>query len=142
MVELNHRFVTSGPTGAAWEALLDLDRLIPCVDGGKVLERVSAEIARAEIKVKMGAMSIKYVGSVTVTARDDDAHRAVFEVRSREADGQGSANAEVTFTLTDEGGTIHTAAQITGKAAAMGEGVMAQVLDAMILSFADRLATI
>jgi uncharacterized protein len=141
MVELNHRFVASEPTENAWEALLDLDRVIPCVDGAKVLERVSPESVKAEIKVKMGAMSIKYVGTVTVTTRDDDAHRAVLEVRSREADGQGNANAEVTLALTDEGGTIHTTAQITGRAAAMGEGVITPILDAMITSFAGRLAT-
>ena len=55
---------------------------------------------------------------------------------------QGHANADVTFTVADGGGTIHTAAQITGKAASMGEGVMVNVLDALIKDFTEKLANI
>ena len=47
----------------------------------------------------------------------------------------GYANADVAFTLDDGGGTIHTAAQISGKAASMGEGVVQTVLDALIKDF-------
>ena len=39
-------------------------------------------------------------------------------------------------------GTIHTAAQITGKAASMGEGVVVSVLDALIKDFTGKLANI
>ena len=63
-------------------------------------------------------------------------------VKSREAGGQGYANANVAFALTDGGGTIHTSAQITGKAASMGEGVLVGVLDALIADFAGKLAEI
>jgi uncharacterized protein len=60
-------------------------------------------------------------------------------VESREAGGQGYANADVVFQLTDGGGTIHTKAQITGKPASMGEGVVVGVLDALIKDFAGKL---
>ena len=63
-------------------------------------------------------------------------------VKSREAGGQGHANADVTFQLSDGGGTIHTDAQITGKAASMGEGVMVGVLDALIKDFTTKLGQI
>jgi len=63
-------------------------------------------------------------------------------VKSREAGGQGFANANVSFSLSDGGGTIHTAAQITGKAASIGEGVVVSVLDALIKDFTGRLATL
>ena len=97
---------------------------------------------KAEILVKMGAMSMRFTGTVAIIERDDDSHRAVMQVKSREAGGQGYANADVTFTLADGGGTVHTAAQITGKAASMGEGVVSSVLDALIKDFAGKLATI
>ena len=142
MVELDHRFETGKDTGYNWDAVLDLDRLIPCVEGGKVLERESEDLAKAEIKVKMGAMSLKFKGTVAVVEQDAGAHRAVLRVKSKEAGGQGHANADVTFSLSDGGGTIHTAAQITGKAASMGEGVMITVLDALIKDFTKKLATI
>ena len=87
----------------------------------------------------MGAMSMRFTGTVTVTERDDATHRAVLKVKSREAGGQGYANADVTFELSDGGGKLHTSAQITGKAASMGEGVVVSVLDALVKDFTEKL---
>src|SRR3954464_8410043 len=129
MVELDHSFQNGKPEDYNWDAILDLDRLIPCVQGGRVVERTSPTDARAEIKVKMGAMSMTFAGTVEVAERDDAAHRAVLRIKSRDTGGQGYANADVTFELTDGGGNVHTAAQISGKAASMGEGVVYSVLD-------------
>jgi uncharacterized protein len=142
VVELDHSFHTGKPEDENWEAILDLDRLIPCVQGGRVVERTSPTSAQAEIKVKMGAMSMTFTGTVEVVEQDDAGHTALMRVRSREAGGQGHANADVSFDLSDGGGTIHTAAQISGKAASMGEGVMVTVLDAMINDFTQKLAAI
>ena len=142
MVELDHPFTTGKPVDETWNAILDLERLIPCVEGGRVLERTGDDSVRAEIKVKMGAMSMTFTGTVEVVERDDADHRAVMQVKSREAGGQGYANADVTFAVADGGGTIHTAAQITGKAASMGEGVVVSVLDALIKDFTGKLANI
>jgi uncharacterized protein len=142
MIELDHPFSNGKPTDYNWDAILDLDRLIPCVDGGSVIERTAPDSAKAQILVKMGAMSMKFTGTVSVAERDDAAHRAVLKVKSREAGGQGHANADVTFLLSDGGGTIHTAAQITGKAASMGEGVVTSVLDALVKDFTQKLEAI
>jgi carbon monoxide dehydrogenase subunit G len=142
MVELDHPFTTAKPIDESWATILDLERLVPCVEGGSVLEKTGPESVKAEIKVKMGAMSMKFTGTVDVVEQDDQSHRAVMRVKSREAGGQGHANADVTFTLADGGGTVHTAAQITGKAASMGEGVVSTVLDALIKGFAARLGAI
>src|SRR3972149_589753 len=110
-VELDHPFPTPKPIGESFAAILDLERLVPCVEGGTVLETTGPNSVRAEIKVKMGAMSLNFTATVVVGLRDG-------------------------------GGTIHTNAQITGKAASMGEGVVVAVLDALIKDFAGRLAEI
>jgi len=134
MVELDHPFTMSKPIDESWGAILDLERLVP--------EKTGSESVKAQIKVKMGAMSMKFTGTVNVVERDAETHRAVMQVKAREAGGQGHANADVVFTLADGGGTVHTAAQITGKAASMGEGVVSTVLDALIKDFTQKLATI
>ena len=141
-IELDNSFSTGKSEDENWDAILDLDRLIPAVEGGRVIERTAPDSAKAEIAVKMGAMSMKFTGTVAVTERDDAAHKAVLQVKSREAGGQGYANADVTFALNGDGGTIHTSAQITGKAASMGEGVVQSVLTALIDNFTENLKTI
>ena len=143
MVELDHSFATGKPTDYNWAAITDLERVIPCVEGGRVIEPTGPGSVKAEIVVRMGAMSMTFTGTVEVAEQDEAAHRALLRIKSREKGGQGYANADVVFTLDgDGGGTVHTAAQISGKAASMGEGVVITVLDALIKDFTERLATI
>ena len=141
-VELDHRFTTSRQIDDSFETMLDLERVVPCVEGGRVLERTGPNVVNAEIVVKMGAMSMRFTGTVEVVKQDPEAHRVVMAVKSREAGGQGHANANVAFQLEDGGGGIHTSAQITGKAASMGEGVMVGVLDGLITDFTTKLGQI
>ena len=108
-VELDHRFSTSKSIDDSFAAITDLERVVP------------------------------FTGTVEVAEQDADAHRALLRVKSKEAGGQGHANADVAFQLEDGGGTIHTKAQITGKAASMGEGVVIGVLDGLITDFTGKL---
>ena len=141
-VDLDHSFSTDKPLDESFTAIIDLERVIPAVEGGRVLEKTGDDSAKAEILVKMGAMSLTFTGTVEVAEKDEAEHRALLKVRSREKRGQGYANADVEFKLNDSGGEIHTHAQITGKAASMGEGVVVSVLDALIKDFTGKLATL
>ncbi len=138
-VELDHSFSTTRPIDDSFATILDLERVVPCVEGGGVLETLGDDAVKAEIKVKMGAMSMKFTGTVEIAEHDAAAHRAVLRVKSREGGGQGHANADVVFQLEEGGGSIHTNAQITGKAASMGEGVVVGVLDALITDFTGKI---
>jgi carbon monoxide dehydrogenase subunit G len=140
--ELDHSFTTTKPIDESFEAITDLERVIPCVDGGSVIASLGPDSVKAQIDVKMGAMSMKFVGTVEVAEKDPAAHTALLRVRSKEEGGDGHANADVTFRLSDGGGTIHTSAQIVGKAASMGEGVVQGVLDALITDFTGKLGEI
>ena len=141
-VELDNPFTTARPLDDSYATILDLERVVPCVEGATVLERTGPDSVKAEIKVKMGAMSMKFTGTVEVVEQDAAVHTIVLAVKSREAGGQGFANATVSFALTEGGGTIHTNAQISGKAASMGEGVVHGVLDALIADFSGKLGAI
>jgi carbon monoxide dehydrogenase subunit G len=138
-VVLDHPFTTERSIDDSFATILDLEKVIPCVEGATVLERTGPEAVKAEIKVKMGAMSLTFTGTLEVTEQDAAAHHLVMTVKSREAGGQGYANATIAFDLNDGGGNIHTNAQITGKAASMGEGVVSGVLDALVKDFASKL---
>jgi carbon monoxide dehydrogenase subunit G len=140
--ELDHSFTTDKTIDDSYASILDLDRLVPAVEGGSVTGKESDDKVNAEILMKMGAMSMKLVGTVEVVEKDDDAHRALLRVRSREAGGTGHADADVTFQIREGGGDIHTSAKITGKAASMGEGVVIGVLDALIKDFTTKVGKI
>ena len=139
-VDLDHSFTMSGSTDENFAKVTDLEQLVPCVEGGSVLEKTGDDAVKAQIVVRMGAMSLTFTGTVEITEKDDAAHRALMTVKSREAGGQGHANATAEFNLADGGGTLHTHAQITGKAASMGEGVVHGVLDALIKDFTGKVS--
>jgi carbon monoxide dehydrogenase subunit G len=139
-VKLEHSFTMSGSPDENFAKVTDLELVVPCVEGGTVLEKTGDDSVKAEIVVRMGAMALKFTGTVEITEKDAAAHRAVMTVKSREAGGQGHANATAEFALADGGGTLHTNAQITGRAASMGEGVVHGVLDAMIQDFTGKLS--
>ena len=141
-VDLEHPFSTARSIDDSNAVILDLDRVIPGVEGGRVLERTGPDSAKAEINVKMGAMSMSFTGTLEIVEQDAVAHRIVLSVKSREAGGQGHANATVVFQLRDGGGTVQTHAQITGKAASMGEGVVAGVLDGLVRDFTGKLGAL
>ena len=141
-VELDHSFTTDKPLDESFTAITDLERVVPAVEGGSVIERTGENSVKAQILLKMGAMSMKMVGTIEIVEQDADARRAVMRVKARESGGTGHANADVTFQLSDGGGSIHTHAQITGKAASMGEGVMVGVLDGLITDFTTKLGQI
>jgi carbon monoxide dehydrogenase subunit G len=97
-VELDHPFTTTRAIDDSFAVITDLERVIPCVEGGSILEQTGDHAAKA--------------------------------------------HATVMFRLHDGGGTVHTNAQITGKAASMGEGVIAGVLDGLIKDFTGKLGAL
>ena len=140
--ELDHSFTTDKSIEDSFTAITDLERVVPAVEGGRVIEPTGPDAVKAEIVLKMGAMSMKMLGTVEIVEQDAAGHRAVLRVKAKEAGGQGHANADVTFQLNDGGGTIHTKAQITGKAASMGEGAVVGFLDGMITDFSTKVGQI
>jgi len=141
-VDLDHSFTPGSSADQTFAGIVDLERVIPLVEGGRVTGATGPDAVNAEILVKMGAMSMTFKGTVEVAEKDEASHRAVLHVRSKEEGGNGYANADVTFTVDDGQGTVHTHAQVSGKAASMGEGVVAGVLDALINDFTGKLSTL
>jgi carbon monoxide dehydrogenase subunit G len=141
-VELEHPFTTARPIDESFAVVTDLERVIPCVAGGSIIEQTSDDAAKAQITIEMDATSLTFTGTIEIVEKDARAHTAVMSVKAREAGGQGHANATVTFTLHEGGGVVHTSAQVTGEAASMGEGVIADVLDGLIKDFTGKLSVL
>jgi hypothetical protein len=89
-------------------------------------------------------MSMLYRGQAEITDRDDAGMTAAMRVQARESRGQGTANATVQIGLADEDSgtraTMATELRLSGRAAAMGRGVITDVSKALVSEFADNLA--
>ncbi|MDQ3721980.1 MAG: SRPBCC domain-containing protein [Actinomycetota bacterium] len=132
---MNETFPVSNPD-SAWSTISDLNKLVPCVPGAKVVSADSPESVKAEIEVKMGSMAMKFVGPVTIESADAGSKTVKIKAETREAGGQSNASGDVTIALSGANGTIDATANVSGKAASMGEGTIVAVLGQLIKSFA------
>jgi uncharacterized protein len=143
-MQLEHEFTVPVPVDRAWEVLLDVETIAPCMPGASV-ETVDGDSFTGNVKVKVGPITVAYAGKASFLEKDATAHRAVVEAKGRETRGSGTAAATVTAQMTDEGDStrvnVVTDLAITGKPAQFGRGVMNDVGNKLIGQFADCLAT-
>jgi carbon monoxide dehydrogenase subunit G len=142
-MELDHSFTVPVPPDRAWEVLLDVERIAPCMPGATV-EEFDGEVVTGRIKVKVGPVSLTYRGTAKFTERDPDARVVVVDASGKETRGAGTASAAVRASLEPSGeGTqvsIHTTMNVTGRPAQFGRGVIAEVGGKLVEKFAENLA--
>src|SRR4051812_1334261 len=142
-MKFENTFAVDAPIDEVSATLLDVERVAPCVPGAEVLEKTGDDAYQIAIKVRVGPISMTYRGNVEIVERDDDAHRAVMRARARETRGQGTADARVDLSLTQDGGTTNGTmvadVQLAGRAAAMGRGVIQDVSAKIVTTFSQNL---
>src|SRR3954468_6289997 len=142
-MKFENTFAVDAPIDEVYATLLDVERVAPCVPGAEVLEKTGDDAYQVAIKVRVGPISMTYRGNVEIVERDETAHRAVMRARARETRGQGTADARVDLSLTQDGattnGTMVADVQLAGRAAAMGRGVIQDVSAKIVTTFSQNL---
>jgi carbon monoxide dehydrogenase subunit G len=143
-MEMDHSFTVPVPPDRAWDVLLDVERIAPCMPGATV-DDFDGEVVTGRIKVKVGPVSLTYRGTAKFTERDPDAKVIVLEASGKETRGAGTASATVRATLEPEQGgeatkaSMHTTMNVTGRPAQFGRGVMVEVGGKLVEQFAQNL---
>lgn len=61
-MHFDNSFSVPKPINEVWTTMLDLERVIPCVPDARVLEKIDDKSVKAEIKIRLGSMSMQYSG--------------------------------------------------------------------------------
>ncbi len=144
-MEMDHSFTVPVPPEQAWDVLLDVERIAPCMPGATV-DEFDGEVVTGRIKVKVGPVSLTYRGTAKFTERDPEAKVIVLEASGKETRGAGTASATVRATLEPESdgqatkASMHTTMNVTGRPAQFGRGVMAEVGGKLVEQFSRNLA--
>ena len=142
-MELEHSFTVPVPEERAWEVLMDVNRVAPCMPGAS-LDSVEGDDIKGRIKVKVGPIAMTYAGTAHFAERDEQNHVIVLEASGKETRGAGTASASIRSTLQGQGDQTHvivnTTLNVTGRPAQFGRGVMAEVGGKLIGIFASNLA--
>ena len=143
-MQFENQFEVGSPIDTVWDTLLDVEQVAPCMPGAEVLEQTGDSSYKVSIKVRLGPVSMQYRGDVEIVDPDKDAHQAKMVAKATEARGQGTANAEILMKLAEQDGKTHatltTDLRMSGRAAAMGQGIVKDVASKLTDTFADCLA--
>jgi carbon monoxide dehydrogenase subunit G len=142
-VRIENSFEVTAAPEAAWDLLMDVPRVIPCMPGAQLAETVDENHWKATMAVKLGPISLSFDTDVAREASDKQARRAVLSAHARESRGRGSAQATIESTLAAQnGGTrvdIVTDLALTGPVAQYGRGMVDSVAAQLTASFAECL---
>jgi uncharacterized protein len=138
-MKLTHSFTAPAPAEEVWEALVDPERVAPCLPGA-TLTSVDGKTFNGEVKVKLGPVQLLYRGSGEFVEIDPVLRRAVLKASGKDTRGNGTASAVVTFQVGDTV-EVETDLSVTGRPAQLGRGLIAEVSGKLVDQFAECLAS-
>ena len=130
-MKLSDEFTVSTDPDRAYQMLLDLERVAPCVPGGEIEAPDADGVYPGRVSVKLGPMKFVYTGRVRITERDAAARTAVIEGEGRASGGADTAKVRTHMQVVPAGTgsrvVMTTDLDIKGRAAQMGQGIIADV---------------
>jgi carbon monoxide dehydrogenase subunit G len=130
-MKLEQSFEVEAPVEQVWTALIDLEKVAPCLPGASITGRDEDGTYHGTFQVKLGPASANYRGTIRIESADAATRTATLAAKGSDKRGQGGASATIVNSLhaTESGGTrVDTATDftITGRLASFGRGGMIQ----------------
>jgi carbon monoxide dehydrogenase subunit G len=145
-MKMEQSFEVQASLAQVWSALIDLERVAPCLPGASITGHDEDGTYHGTFSVKLGPMTASYNGTVKIEEADEAAYRATLKAKGTDKRGQGGANATIVNTLSERDGATHVEAvtdfNITGRLAQFGRaGIMEDVSNRLMRDFATCLSS-
>ena len=144
-MDLHNSFDVPLPPDQAWNVLLDIPRIAPCMPGAELTEMTDDKTYKGKVSVRLGPVALAFAGTAIFEDVDPAAHRAKVLAQGADSKGRGGANAQVTFRLEPSGTgskvIIDTVLNLSGSVAQYGRGtgMIQSVANQLIGQFAKNL---
>jgi carbon monoxide dehydrogenase subunit G len=137
-MKLEQSFTVEAPIEQVWEALVDVERVAPCLPGAQITGRDEETGAyKGTFSVKLGPTTASYNGTLRLEDTDESAHTATMSAKGTDKRGQGGANATIVSVLRAEDARtvveVDTDFNITGRLARFGRGGMIEDVSKRLL---------
>jgi len=147
-VKLENTFVVDAPIEDAWRLLVDVSRMVPCMPGAELTERLDEHRFRATVRLKVGPVDLKFSGEGELRDVDAASHRAKLRAKGRDGKGRGSFQADMQFELTPQAAgslvRVDTDLTLTGSVAQYGRGagIVKEIASQLTAQFARNLSSL
>lgn len=144
-MQLNNSFIVPADPDTAWKVLLDVPRIAPCMPGAELTEVIGEHKYKGNAKLRVGPVSLTFSGEAEITTIDAANRSATVHAKGNDSKGRGSADADVVFKLSEDGGQtrvdIATELNLTGSIAQYGRasGLIDAIAGQIITDFANNL---
>ena len=143
-MKLEQSFEIKAPLDAVWAALIDVERVAPCLPGAEVTGRGDDGSYEGTFQVKLGPTTAAYRGTLRMVELDEAGRVATMSANAQEKRGGGSAKATMVSTMSAAGEAtkveVETDFTLTGRLARFGRGGMIQdVSNRLLRDFAECL---
>ena len=140
-MQFDNSFSVQAPIADVFAAIADMERVVPCVPGAKLVERRGDDVYEVALKAQLGPMWRNFTGTITVLECDSEAHRVVMTNRARDAKGRSVGEARIEIGLVELGS--HTNVSIYSRATmtdgSLAEKTLQQASAKQMAEFSDNL---
>lgn len=147
-IDIKETFKVAAPIDKVWAFFLVPDNVVACMPGASLTEITDAQHFKGAVKVKIGAVSAQYQGSITYQEADKNTYQMKLLAEGNEKGGgtvSGTISAQL-VPLSDGSGTevrCNASIDLTGRIVQVGrgmiEGVSAQIIKKFVNNVRARL---
>src|SRR6266542_2391960 len=130
-MKFEHKATIPAPIDKVWAFLMDVPRVATCAPGVDSVEDIGDNKYRGTIKVAVGRIRLNLQGDVSITERDDAAHKASMRADAADKRAGGAVKAIMSMALTqttDNANStellMETDAQVMGRIGEFGQPII------------------
>ena len=142
-MKIENEFEVAASPETAWDLLMDVPRVVPCMPGATLDEVVDDSTWKATMQVKLGPIGLTFAADVHREEVDEVARRVKLATTARETRNRGRAQATISSTLVPLDGCtkveLVTDLTLSGTVAQYGRGMIQDISAQLVGSFADCL---
>lgn len=122
-MQFDNSFSVQAPIDEVFEAVCDIERVVPCVPGATVLEHRGDDVYEVALRTRLGPAWRSYAGTITVHERDVSTHRVAMTNCARDPKGKIVGEARIEIGLAELGS--HTNVSVTSQVTIV-DGMLAE----------------
>ncbi|MEE8428407.1 MAG: SRPBCC family protein [Gammaproteobacteria bacterium] len=143
-INVKESFKVAAPIGNVWDFLLTPDNIVACMPGATLTEIIDSQHFVGAVKVKIGAISAQYQGSITYQEVDQNSYTMKMLAKGNErGGGTVTGTIETQLIEIDDGSSTEvrfsSVVNITGRLAQVGRGMIDGVSAQIIKKFVGNL---
>ena len=140
---IDKNFTVLHPVDEVWNALTDPEKVVACVPGASLIEKVDEDNYKGKVQLKFGPVKAGYDGLITFTERNADAKKMSLKGTGVDDKGKGSAEMVMNGNLNEKDANntevnVTMSISVTGMLAQFGSRLIGDVSNNVFDQFVNN----